>query len=132
MTDSSYIPLYQYSPLKAPNDIRVLVLHSARNYFDPLDCDLVHQNRRRILKETADHQHYEAVPHTWDNQDFSRTIFCNSRTSILKITPNIDFLLRHLRRSFLARYLWIDAICLNQADNDEKSVQVMLMGDIYR
>jgi hypothetical protein len=48
------------------------------------------------------------------------------------ITPNVDYMLRHLRHPIKQRCLWIDAICLNQADNAEKSVQVQLMGDIYR
>jgi hypothetical protein len=30
------------------------------------------------------------------------------------------------------RYLWIDAICLNQADEAEKSQQIPLMGEIYQ
>jgi hypothetical protein len=132
MSDCSDIPLYQYSSLEAPDAIQVLVLHCARNYRDPLNCDLVHQDRRRILKDTADHQYYEAVSYTWDNQDSSCPIFCNNRSSVLKVTPNVDSLLRYLRRISLARYLWIDAICLNQADSNEKSVQVMLMGNIYR
>jgi hypothetical protein len=32
----------------------------------------------------------------------------------------------------VSQVLWIDAICINQADNREKSQQVMLMADIYR
>jgi hypothetical protein len=28
--------------------------------------------------------------------------------------------------------LWVDAICINQADDTEKSLQVSLMGQIYR
>jgi len=44
----------------------------------------------------------------------------------------VDSFLRHFREESSVRYLWVDAICLNQADNDEKSIQVGLMGDIYR
>ncbi|KAK7697401.1 hypothetical protein SLS64_013594 [Diaporthe eres] len=29
-------------------------------------------------------------------------------------------------------YLWIDAICINQEDHDERASQVMIMGDIYK
>lgn len=31
-----------------------------------------------------------------------------------------------------SKYIWIDAICINQEDNDEKSVQVAMMDRIYR
>ncbi|KAF2621249.1 hypothetical protein BU25DRAFT_354804, partial [Macroventuria anomochaeta] len=27
---------------------------------------------------------------------------------------------------------WIDAVCINQDDLDERSAQVMLMGDVYQ
>lgn len=29
------------------------------------------------------------------------------------------------------RFLWVDALCINQEDNDEKSVQISMMGKIY-
>jgi hypothetical protein len=41
-----------------------------------------------------------------------------------------DMLLQ-LRRPHKHRYLWIDAICLNQKDGDEKAQQIPLMGEIY-
>jgi len=40
--------------------------------------------------------------------------------------------LRHLRYRDRPRKLWVDTICINQADNDEKSVQVRRMARIYR
>jgi hypothetical protein len=40
-------------------------------------------------------------------------------------------MLRHLRKISGSRYLWIDAICLNQADDAEKATQIPLMGEIY-
>lgn len=36
-----------------------------------------------------------------------------------------------LRKQSTTRYLWIDAICLNQEDDIEKSEQIPLMGQIY-
>ena len=29
------------------------------------------------------------------------------------------------------KYLWTDAICINQADLNERKAQVLMMGDIY-
>jgi hypothetical protein len=48
------------------------------------------------------------------------------------ITTNLALLLRHLRHPIVARILWIDAICINQTDNDERSWQVQLMASIYK
>ncbi|KAF2114513.1 heterokaryon incompatibility protein-domain-containing protein [Lophiotrema nucula] len=41
-------------------------------------------------------------------------------------------MLRHLRAPNKIRYLWVDAICINQDDAKEKSAQVKEMGAIYR
>lgn len=30
------------------------------------------------------------------------------------------------------KYIWVDAICINQKDKDEKPKQMLIMGDIYR
>jgi hypothetical protein len=40
-------------------------------------------------------------------------------------------MLRYLRKRNFERYLWIDAICINQADADEKGMQFTMMGSIY-
>ena len=37
-----------------------------------------------------------------------------------------------LHGSVAAQKFWIDSICINQADNDEKSTQVGFMGRIYQ
>ncbi|KAF4625929.1 hypothetical protein G7Y89_g12234 [Cudoniella acicularis] len=44
---------------------------------------------------------------------------------------NLDNALRVLRNHDTPRCLWIDALCINQKDDAEKSVQVALMGSIY-
>ncbi|KAJ0122579.1 HET-domain-containing protein [Diaporthe amygdali] len=60
--------------------------------------------------------------------------------AIVKVTENLVQALRHLGESgYLSSldnldplYLWIDAVCINQEDNDEKSSQVAMMDVIYR
>ncbi|KAI1208566.1 heterokaryon incompatibility protein-domain-containing protein [Annulohypoxylon truncatum] len=51
------------------------------------------------------------------------------------VTPNCHDALRHLRFRFSRRKVWIDAICIDQRDNDratrERNAQVQMMGDIY-
>jgi hypothetical protein len=51
--------------------------------------------------------------------------------SYLRITPNVDALLRGLRAFNKPRYLWIDAICLNQDDETEKAQQIPKMRLIF-
>ena len=52
--------------------------------------------------------------------------------SMMYITPNLCEALRQLRDRRSVRYLWIDAICVDQANEEEKNHQVPLMADIYR
>lgn len=49
----------------------------------------------------------------------------------LFVTESLITALRYLRYPRKKRTLWIDAICLNQADKKELGQQVPRMGDIY-
>ncbi|EDO00031.1 hypothetical protein SS1G_02890 [Sclerotinia sclerotiorum 1980 UF-70] len=124
--------LYKYRPPETPETIRVIVLQPAKNHNEPLECNIIHQDRHEILLDIGDEQHFEAVSYTWGGSDLSCEISCDKKSAFMNITHSVDSLLRHFRTESSARYLWVDAICLNQADNDEKSIQVSLMGDIYR
>ncbi|KAI1338346.1 heterokaryon incompatibility protein-domain-containing protein [Xylariaceae sp. FL0016] len=50
----------------------------------------------------------------------------------LAVTENLFDALEHLGEDQNHSYWWIDAICINQKDNGEKSKQVGLMGNIYQ
>jgi hypothetical protein len=50
---------------------------------------------------------------------------------VMSVTVNLEKALRHLRCSALSEEIWIDAICINQADISEKNHQVPLMRHIY-
>jgi hypothetical protein len=48
------------------------------------------------------------------------------------VTENCDRALRDLRDDTAPITLWVDAICINQKDPDERAQQVSLMSEIYR
>ncbi|KAI3395932.1 hypothetical protein diail_643 [Diaporthe ilicicola] len=80
---------------------------------------------------------FEALSYCWGREDpatqESVTIIDGpSDRSTLAVGRNLASALRHLRPEQQSRTLWIDAICLNQSDDDEKSKQVTRMADIYR
>ena len=52
---------------------------------------------------------------------------------ILQVRDNIWRCLKHLRdHNLMSSRLWIDAICINQNDEEEKNKQVAMMRDIFR
>lgn len=73
---------------------------------------------------------YEAVSYAWSHVTGSKTIVVDDAS--VKVPAAAEEVLRHLRYSDRPRTLWIDAICINQRDNTERSHQVVLMHEIYR
>jgi hypothetical protein len=47
-------------------------------------------------------------------------------------TPQLIMALTRLRLVSVSRYLWIDQLCIDQDNEDEKAPQIQLMGQIYR
>ena len=73
---------------------------------------------------------YDALSYVWGPpEDNQPSIDVDG--SVLSVRTNLHAALLHLRDHFVDRILWIDAICINQADEDEKSHQVQEMAKIY-
>jgi hypothetical protein len=72
---------------------------------------------------------YQALSYCWGSRDPPEHITLGRKR--LRITTNCAAALRRLRYRFKARMLWIDAICIDQASDDEKAMQIPIMGDIY-
>ena len=72
---------------------------------------------------------YEALSYVW-GQELASAPMLVSNTE-LPITANLDVALRHLRMCNEERVLWVDAVCINQNDLDEKAQQVRMMRRIY-
>src|SRR6266576_2594252 len=72
---------------------------------------------------------YEALSYTWGGTETSKCIKINGRR--LGVTENLYCALWHLRSQDIDRILWVDAVCINQDDLNERSVQVQRMRNIY-
>ncbi|PVH82258.1 HET-domain-containing protein, partial [Cadophora sp. DSE1049] len=80
---------------------------------------------------------FEAVSYTWGTEKPDRSITLDDGT--LAVTPALEAALREFRnpRQWASHIYswnaisWIDAICINQNDVDEKNHQIRLMGEIY-
>jgi hypothetical protein len=72
---------------------------------------------------------YEALSYTWGDPNDKQEI--RLQNSPFPVTKNLHAALVHLRLSYSPRTLWIDAICINQADIEERNRQVKHMREIY-
>jgi hypothetical protein len=67
----------------------------------------------------------------FENLSHRRTRVPRPKLQVLPITRNLGIALSYLTLPDRPRTLWIDAICINQLDEEEKSREVRRMGNIY-
>ncbi|KAI9927161.1 hypothetical protein MW887_003544 [Aspergillus wentii] len=116
---------YSYQPLASPTNIRIIALDPSPNRDSPLRCR-IEEISVNNLEET-----YEAISYTWGAPIFSQSIY-SSENTVLRITPNLHAALTRFRSPHYVRRLWADSICINQGDDDEKTVQIQLMRQVFR
>jgi hypothetical protein len=71
---------------------------------------------------------YTALSYCWGSCDDTRSVFVNAIER--QVTRNLYDALERLHHKQISR-LWVDALCINQEDNQEKGHQVQLMKLIY-
>ncbi|KAI1075424.1 heterokaryon incompatibility protein-domain-containing protein [Whalleya microplaca] len=108
-------------PQLGKDEIRLLVLEPGR-WDAPLEC-------RLVRCRPSDGLAYEALSYAWGNTARCHTITCNGEP--FGITENLESALRHLRHPYARRVLWVDAVCIDQDDADERGHQVRLMKAIF-
>lgn len=116
-----------YVPLDLEADyIRLVVLHSGLLDED-VECSLL----QAPIKDLGQ---YEALSYAWGDTRKTSSIMLAGQQ--LPVTENLEVALRHLRPETPAsqrekRLLWIDALCINQDDVQERNEQVLQMPKIY-
>ncbi|OBR09935.1 HET domain-containing protein [Colletotrichum higginsianum IMI 349063] len=73
---------------------------------------------------------YDALSYTWGDGTKNDAIIANGHP--MNITKNLQAALQHLRRQDEEVLLWVDGICINQDNTDERNAQVAQMGKIFR
>lgn len=73
---------------------------------------------------------YEALSYVWGQQERSFALRLQSN-ALIHITPSLNETLQHLSPQCAEGHFWVDQICINQTDWDERSRQVRIMGKIY-
>ncbi len=129
---------FLYPPLPTEGDgIRILILVPG-DFGTTIVAQLMSLPFRQKPK-------YAALSYTWEashpdmaplNPRLFRDTFSVMQIDLngqpFFIRDNLWLALQHLRSMNEIVYLWVDAICINQNDIQERNAQVTLMADIYR
>lgn len=117
-----------YGKTLPQGSFRLLCVQAAMEVSEPIHVEL----------ETYRHSHrpdYETVSYTWGSEqgDSSpcRPIFIGPYWDVLLQTENCWQMLRYARPTRGIRLLWVDAICINQDNAEERAIQVAMMAQIY-
>lgn len=125
---------FQYGTLNVgteSKEIRLLELLPG-NYTDTIRCRITVAS---IEVDPNQGPRYDALSYVWGEESSARRLIiiddCHRGECKLMVTENLFFALRRLRLTSATRTLWVDAVSINQKDNEEKNVQVAMMRDIY-
>lgn len=72
---------------------------------------------------------FHAISYTWGDPKSIKTVLINGKP--FEVRMNCEFVLKQARWHGKSRYYWIDALCIDQENLDEKGKQVAIMGNIY-
>ncbi|KAK6189420.1 hypothetical protein LQW54_013278 [Pestalotiopsis sp. IQ-011] len=115
---------FEYIPLKA-GEIRLLH-HSMQDGHVAWTLQPI-QLKDRCAESPVE---FDALSYTWGDPSHTFPFQCNG--SELRIHENLKNALPYLARRRSSLPIWIDAVCINQSDDDEKFVQISMMHSIYR
>lgn len=91
---------------------------------DDLECLL------RVADLEAASVPYETISYVWGDPDLRS--FIRVEGAEVSVPASAAAALRRVRSRHVSRVVWLGAVCINQNDDDERSQQVSMMGDIYR
>ncbi|KAK1993460.1 HET-domain-containing protein, partial [Colletotrichum falcatum] len=113
----------EYTPLcQSLNEIRLLTIFPEEDPTKPIDCRLRHVT---LPCQTP----YYALSYRWGSLD--DTVHITVSGCIVSVTKNLAHAIQELRRRRIYN-IWVDAICINQDDPEERAQQVLRMRAIYQ
>jgi hypothetical protein len=114
-----------YQPLDPDRDsdsIRLVLIHPYSKDDDLLSCTLIHV-------KFAEKPRYNALSYMWGDEAVKVDILLEG--ALFQVGQNLWDALHYLRSSGTLKLFWIDAICINQLDVEERNRQLPMMKWIY-
>ena len=118
---------YQYEPLSKENqEIRLLRFNHSPTP-QAASADTIEISLKTVSLQ--DQPQYTALSYVWGDPTQVVPISINGHT--FNVTKNLHAALQKLQDDDAIEHLWVDAICINQNDDREKSWQVQQMASLY-
>ncbi|KAH7093738.1 heterokaryon incompatibility protein-domain-containing protein [Paraphoma chrysanthemicola] len=84
----------------------------------------------RVVELDAASFDYTALSYVWGNPEPTACVLIDNYP--MEITSNLNEFLLEMQCQYRFEWFWIDALCINQTDIEEKNHQVQMMGEIYQ
>lgn len=107
---------YRYRPL-LPHHIRLLSCSTGSE-----EPHIIHTNLNTAPS-------YTSVSYSWNDQQRDHDLHVDSHT--LKVIENLRIGLSYMIKQASTQFLWVDEICIDQENEEERAVQIPLMEEIY-
>ncbi|KAF2115571.1 heterokaryon incompatibility protein-domain-containing protein [Lophiotrema nucula] len=121
-------PSQTYGLSLGPHELRLACLPAASSPDEPLHLQL-----ERFTDDNR--PEYETVSYTWGGEDDDSTpsgpVYIGPYWDVLLQTKNCCSMLQFMRPWRGIRTIWVDALCINQQDPQEREIQVSKMRQIY-
>ncbi|KAH8896543.1 hypothetical protein GQ53DRAFT_613319, partial [Thozetella sp. PMI_491] len=128
-SEPKHSPWSVYPDTLRPDEIRLVTMHPVDDPTMPL-----HVTLETFSEDTC--PEYEAISYTWggeqDNYIRSQPIYVGPYWDVLFQTQNCVDMLRFVRPWRGIRTIWVDALCINQMNTQERSQQVAKMDLIFQ
>ncbi|KAE9362606.1 HET-domain-containing protein [Stipitochalara longipes BDJ] len=121
MSRPRVMPCYR-SLHKDVREIRLMTIEDWENGSSHIACQLHHF-------ELAHAPEYEALSYCWGDASITQEILVDGDPFLA--TTNLYAALKQIAERAKSKFLWIDAICINQSSIEEKNYQVPLMNALY-
>lgn len=112
-----------YRPIDSRNgEIRLLVLGEIES-----DLEVPHYHFKDVY--LRDNPVFEALSYVWGDPTPTYRLVVDG--ALTKVSTNLGIVLPYLTGRLIDIPIWIDALCINQKDENEKGAQIALMGQIF-
>ncbi|KAK3385522.1 heterokaryon incompatibility protein-domain-containing protein [Podospora didyma] len=129
--DHERFPTSSPRPIESMSVAEVVVSdNETRRFVIPFDIFFPDDDDADQRTRTHKFQRYSALSYVWGDPSDPEHIVLDGEKGF-PVTPNLHAALRSLRRPHEGIRLWVDALCINQADYEEKKKQIAIMKRVY-